>query len=102
MENEDELVEGIKNTQFRKLDSRIGRWMSIDPLASSFPNQSPYSFSLNNPITQTDKTGAAPDDWIKNKKTGAYEWRDDVTSPDNTPEGYDYVGETGNYLAFNG
>lgn len=61
MENEDELAEGVNNTQYRKLDSRIGRWLSIDPLASSFPNQSPYNFGFNNPVFYTDKSGAAPE-----------------------------------------
>lgn len=104
MENEDELAEGIKHTQFRKLDSRIGRWMSIDPLASSFPNQSPYSFSFNSPITQTDKTGAAPDDWIE--KDGKMMYDNRVTNQEDAtdlygvgaiyrPNGYKYTNSKG-------
>jgi RHS repeat-associated protein len=58
MENEDELVEGAKNTEYRKLDSRIGRWMSVDPAANLYYSWSPYSLSLDNPLSNTDPSGA--------------------------------------------
>jgi hypothetical protein len=38
----------------------ISRWMSPDPLAHEFYNQSPYNFSLNNPILFVDPDGAYP------------------------------------------
>ncbi|SFW66131.1 hypothetical protein SAMN02927921_03088 [Sinomicrobium oceani] len=36
--------------------------------------------------------GEEPFDWTKEKKTGRYVWKEDVTSEENTPDGFDYVG----------
>lgn len=36
-------------------------WLSVDPLAEMFPNQSPYNYCFNNPINLTDPTGMAPE-----------------------------------------
>jgi RHS repeat-associated protein len=41
----------------RIYDSRIGRWLSRDPLASKYPSMSPYNFTGNNPILFTDSDG---------------------------------------------
>ena len=35
-------------------------------------------------------------DWVQNNLNGKIEWRDDVTSPDNTPNGYSYIGKSNN------
>ena len=45
----------------RVYDSRLGSFLSIDPLYKKFPNESNYSFGGNNPILFIDKDG--------NKKT---------------------------------
>jgi len=45
------------NTEFRINDPRLGRWLSIDPLAASFPWQSPYVSMDNNPIYFKDPYG---------------------------------------------
>lgn len=97
MEKDPEINNGTQNTTFRKLDSRIGRWLSIDPLASSFPNQSPYNFGFNNPIFHTDKSGAAPDHWVKKKsstpgKSIVY-WDDNAIDQASTKDGEIYLGE---------
>ncbi len=44
----------------RYLDSEIGAWLSIDPLADSYPGWSPYNYALNNPMLYTDPTGNCP------------------------------------------
>lgn len=54
----------------RIYDPRIGRWLSIDPLAGKFPDQSPYSFAYNNPIRYLDFKGESPIDAL-NKITKA-------------------------------
>ena len=54
MEKDDE-VKGKGNsytTTFRQYDARLGRWLSLDPLMSKFPWQSPY-VSFNNRPTIT-------------------------------------------------
>src|SRR5690554_5200002 len=47
-------------TEFRQYDPRLGRWKSLDPLMSSFPNISPYVGFSNNPVVFTDPYGLAP------------------------------------------
>jgi RHS repeat-associated protein len=41
----------------RIYDSRLGRWMSTDPLSGKYPFASPYSFVLNTPIQAIDPDG---------------------------------------------
>jgi RHS repeat-associated protein len=41
----------------RIYDPRIGRWLSIDPLAKKYPGESPYSFCGNSPIVYKDFDG---------------------------------------------
>ncbi|MBA3706138.1 MAG: hypothetical protein H0W84_09635 [Bacteroidetes bacterium] len=69
------------NTEFRMLDTRLGRWMSVDPLADEFPHMSPYAAFNNNPIFWTDPTGMAPapPDWVE-KSNGDIKWDENVTS----------------------
>lgn len=59
MEKDDE-AKGVGNsytTEFRQYDPRLGRWLSIDPKASSMPWQSPYISMDNNPIRYNDVLG---------------------------------------------
>lgn len=44
-------------TEFRQLDPRLGRWLSIDPKAGEMPWQSPYCSMNNNPILYSDPLG---------------------------------------------
>ena len=80
------------NPDAQPIGDAPGRWMSPDPLSEEFPSYSPYNFCFNNPMRYTDPDGRAPFDWIKNNKTGGFEWRNEVTSASNTPKGYSYVG----------
>lgn len=66
MEKDNE-VKGDGNsytTHFRQLDSRLGRWLSIDPKATAF--ESPFVSMGNNPISNNDVLG----DSIKTDKKG--------------------------------
>lgn len=50
-------TENSYTTEFRQLDPRIGRWLSLDPKASEMPWQSPYVSMDNNPIWYNDPLG---------------------------------------------
>ena len=76
----------------RMLDSRVGRFLSVDPLADKFPSLSPYNFCNNNPLRFIDPDGRAPLDWIKNKD-GKYIWDNTVTNPLQVHEGQRYIGK---------
>jgi RHS repeat-associated protein len=41
----------------RGYDPRRGQWLSVDPLTRKYPNESPYIFSGNSPISLTDQDG---------------------------------------------
>ncbi len=63
-ENDDE-VKGESNQQdygFRVYDPRVGRFLSVDPLADAIPAWSPYNYVLNNPVKLIDPDGRAPSD----------------------------------------
>lgn len=66
----DNEVKGNGNsytTEYRQYDSRLGRWLSLDPLMSNFPWQSPYVSFDNNPIIKVDKDGQAAETKIVEK-----------------------------------
>ncbi|MBL7942211.1 MAG: hypothetical protein JNM00_05570, partial [Flavobacteriales bacterium] len=46
-------------TEFRMLDVRIGRWLSLDPLAGQFPWQSPFAAAVFLPGNRTGPALAA-------------------------------------------
>jgi RHS repeat-associated protein len=82
----------------RYFDSDIGRFLSVDPLASQYPAWSDYNYVMGNPISLIDPDGRSPQDWIKNKSTGQYSWDASITSPiQSLPEGYEYVGKSAQY-----
>jgi RHS repeat-associated protein len=49
----------------RLYDPRVGRWLSLDPLAPKYAELSPYNYSANNPILFVDEGGE--DFFMKNK-----------------------------------
>ena len=51
----------------RIYDSRLGRFLSTDPLEFSYPWQSTYCFAANNPIAFVDYLGMGPDPAPANK-----------------------------------
>lgn len=83
MEMDDEVRDSkgtSYTTEFRQYDPRVGRWLSLDPLASKFPWMSPYLGMDNNPILLIDPTGSETDDNIGIDRKGNvtfYEKTDD-------------------------
>ncbi|MFN0082452.1 MAG: RHS repeat domain-containing protein [Ferruginibacter sp.] len=49
--------EGNLDFGARILDVRLGKWLSLDPLMSKYPNESPYLFVGANPIIFIDPDG---------------------------------------------
>ncbi len=59
-QEKDNEIKGIGNSLdfgARIYDSRLGKWLSLDPMADLYPSESDYSFSLNNPIKNIDVGG---------------------------------------------
>jgi RHS repeat-associated protein len=59
MQRDDEVKGPGNSLDFgaRMYDSRLGRWMSVDPLALEYVDLSPYIFVANNPIYFVDVDG---------------------------------------------
>jgi RHS repeat-associated protein len=59
MEKDDEIKGSGNSYDFgaRMYDSRLGRWLSVDPLSYRQPHQSPYKSNGNNPIIYNDPDG---------------------------------------------
>lgn len=66
MEKDLEISNGSYTTHFRALDTRVGRWLSIDPAMSKYPSNSPYNTFNNNPLLYTDPRGDDPPNPWKN------------------------------------
>jgi RHS repeat-associated protein len=47
-------------TAFRQYDPRVGRWLSVDPMAMKYASISPYNAMFNNTLAFTDLSGADP------------------------------------------
>jgi RHS repeat-associated protein len=59
MEKDNEM-KGVGNSLdfgARMYDSRLGRWLSMDPLTVRYPHVSPYAFVGNSPISLVDPDG---------------------------------------------
>jgi RHS repeat-associated protein len=48
---------GYDYFEARYYDARIGKFLSVDPLAGKFPSWSPYAYSFCNPLRFTDPSG---------------------------------------------
>ncbi len=58
-ENDNELKGDGNSLDFggRIYDSRLGRWLSLDPMQAKYPDISPYSYTLNSPVQFVDPDG---------------------------------------------
>ena len=59
-DNEINVNGGSYDFGARIYDSRLGRWLSLDPLMEDFPDLSPYNFCEDNPIFYIDPDGKKP------------------------------------------
>jgi hypothetical protein len=78
--------------------NNVQRFLTVDPLASSFPHQSPYSAMNNNPIFFVDPDGraAVPPDWVKDA-SGNVRWDNNANDQATTQAGETYIGKTLSY-----
>lgn len=60
----------------RLYDTKLGRWMSIDPLTEKQPACSPYHFCLNNPVNYIDPDGR--DAYLYDITTRQLNWYNDM------------------------
>ena len=65
-------------TEFRQLDTRTGRWLSIDPVIQ--PWQSSYCSMDGNPISKNDILGNTTKDWIKRQGKDHWEYDSGIQS----------------------
>jgi RHS repeat-associated protein len=56
-ENDNEAGTGIQDYGIRIYSERLGRFLSVDPIASIYPELTPYQFASNNPIANIDLDG---------------------------------------------
>jgi RHS repeat-associated protein len=71
-ENDNE-VKGVGNQQdygMRIYDPRVGRFLSVDPLQTKYPELTPYQFAGNTPISAVDLDGKEPKIVVSNQPTG--------------------------------
>jgi RHS repeat-associated protein len=59
---------GLDWLDARGYDSRVGRFMSVDPLTMKFHAWSPYQYSFDNPVRFWDPTGMEPQDEEEEQK----------------------------------
>ena len=59
----------------RYYDSRIGRWLSVDPMAEKYPGWTPYNYVMDGPLNNVDPDGM---DWynLGGEKNPDIQWRD--------------------------
>ena len=85
----DEVSGGGNTTDFgaRIYDSRIGRFLSVDPKTANFSSRTPYDFAANNPIKLIDVNGEGPGDPVAGEKENTTESDKRYTQTvDNKPE----------------
>lgn len=61
---------GWYETFFRGYDAALGRFMQVDPLASSFSSSSPYHYAYNNPVLFNDILGDSSQEYSRFERIG--------------------------------
>jgi RHS repeat-associated protein len=56
-ENDKDISEGGQDYGMRIYDSRLGRFLTVDPIAKQYPELTPYQFASNSPIANVDLDG---------------------------------------------
>ncbi len=72
-QEKDDEIKGESNSlnfNYRVYDPRLGRFLSVDPLAHDYPWNSPYSFAENDVIRAIDFVGL--EKWINNQSQLVY------------------------------
>ncbi|MGD1845483.1 MAG: RHS repeat domain-containing protein [Salibacteraceae bacterium] len=87
-EEKDDDWKGLGNSYdygARMHDPRLGRWLSIDPLAEDYPMFSTYHFTANSPIMMIDEEGK--DIWLSYRGIKfRYDGQNLIPSPNNSGE----------------
>ncbi|WP_430902454.1 hypothetical protein [Paraflavitalea sp. sgz302552] len=80
-----DLFDGAIIFDFRAEDPRLGRFFSVDPIAKSFPWNSPYAFSENSPIRFIELEGKerAEPKMFELAKRMINDWRSEIVSTGN-------------------
>jgi RHS repeat-associated protein len=65
-ENDKDISEGGQDYGMRIYDTRVGRFLSVDPLTAKFAFYSPYHFAGNSPIVAEDLDGTEPINFTSN------------------------------------
>lgn len=71
-ENDNEVKGQGNSVDFGKrvLDTRLGRWLSVDPFFAKYSGKSPYNYALNNPIAFVDQEGDTVKVFITARRVG--------------------------------
>jgi RHS repeat-associated protein len=71
-ENDKDAGQGIQDYGLRIYDSRLGKFLSVDPLTKSFVDLTPYQFAANTPIRAIDLDGGEARDAITGEVLGQF------------------------------
>jgi RHS repeat-associated protein len=72
-DNEVKVEGGQQDYGMRIYDTRLGKFLSVDPLTKSFPELTPYQFGSNSPIESIDLDGLEALSAIKSGLTRQFE-----------------------------